>query len=432
MSTLRNFFQWLRNLFTGEAPAAAAQTLAAAEAQPSPQAPPEPEPLEQDQAKARAETEQTPPPESGVETTPSPPTEAEALPSAEEQQAHALESLRSTLKLKELPAGMLTEGIEHKTGESKSHLKLKTREPGEETPPSEEDLAEGTLRAVRNLPQAPAMRWLADNLLQVMRKSDVDLVEVVGAIAKDPAISARILRMANSPVVAAHDRVTDLRTAVSMLGLQRVRITAQALITLQEAANTVDGFNWRHLWLHSYATALLASEIPERLRLEVPKDCYMAGLLHDIGKILLSYINPAEYRKLLMEAICEGTPLRELELKYFGVTHEKAGAAFAEASRLDPSLVAVIGLHDQPGTLSGRDNLMGASLQVANYLAKLHGLGFSGASLTEMPESLGETDGWKILESKAVRPPSAEDFHLQLRPFISGLKQQLHDWARKR
>jgi HD-like signal output (HDOD) protein len=214
---------------------------------------------------------------------------------------------------------------------------------------------------------------------------------------------------------------------VNLLGIQRVRLTAQALITMQDTSSLVEGFNWKHLWIHSFACALLADEVPKRLLLGAPENAYLAGLLHDLGKILLSYLDPTRYRKLLMEAICDGTPLEELEQRFFGLTHEEAGGEFARCNRLPEGVVAAMEWHQEPEK-AGEHQIIAASINVANFLAKTHGLGFSGSPLAQMEASLGETPGWRILSAAMPRPIDPMEFHLQLRPFISDLKHELHTW----
>lgn len=361
---------------------------------------------------------------------PTAPMPSDAIPTRDEQHAAQIQSLMATLKLQaqQLPPEQAIQPSAPPA--TKSRLKLKPQETHSPTAPqsAQEKLREETRQSLANLTQAPAMGWLANNLLVLMRRNDVDLGEVVEAISKDPAIFTRILRMANSPVVAPYQRVSDLKTAVSLLGIQRVRLTAQALVTMQETSNLVEGFNWRHLWIHSFACALLAAEIPKELHMEVPPNCYLSGLLHDMGKIVLSYLNPPKYRQLLMDAVCDGTALHELELKHFGMTHEEAGAEFARLSKLPVDVISAIEDHATPEHAL-ESQLLVAYISVANYLAKTHGLGFSGSSLASMEENLGDTQGWKIIAAAVPRAPSAEDFHLQLRPFIADLKQELHGWA---
>lgn len=287
---------------------------------------------------------------------------------------------------------------------------------------------EDTLAALGNLQQAPAMGWLAQNFVQLTKQQSIDLGEVVAVVEKDPAITARVLRMANSALVASEQRIGDLPTAVAMLGVQRVRLTAQALTTMQETRSLVSGFNWQHLWIHSFACAMLSAEIPKRLKLPELEHAYLAGLVHDLGKILLSYLEPAKYRQLLLTATVENVSLRDLERQHFGVTHEEAGAVFARQNRFPDRVIAAVEFHSRPGE-AGSATELAAVVNVANYLAKTYGLGFSGAPLAESEDALEDTPGWKLLQAGAAFPQSGDDFQVQLRPFLSELKHQLHEWA---
>src|SRR3569833_3682957 len=99
-----------------------------------------------------------------------------------------------------------------------------------------------------------------------MNRREVSVGEGVETIEKDSALCVRVLRMANSVLVSPERRIEDLETAVQMLGVARVRKAAQALFTVRDADRVAEGFDWRHLWIHALATAVIAEELERRLR----------------------------------------------------------------------------------------------------------------------------------------------------------------------
>lgn len=144
---------------------------------------------------------------------------------------------------------------------------------------------DSTLAALEHLKQIPALQSLVQGVNQIMGRDGVTVDEVVAALEKDSALCVRILTMANSVAIASEQRIVDLQTAVQMLGIARVRRVAQAVFTLRGAQQMAEGLDWRHLWIHALATAAVAEELDRRTSSETSPQIYMAGLLHDVGKI---------------------------------------------------------------------------------------------------------------------------------------------------
>lgn len=283
---------------------------------------------------------------------------------------------------------------------------------------------ERTLAGLRDLKQIPALQSLAQGFLVAMNQPQVAIDEVVEAIGKDAALCVRVLRMANSVLVSPDRRIEDLETAVQMLGVVRVRKTAQALFTLRDGKRGAGGFDWRHLWIHALATAAIAEELEKRLRSADDSQIHLAALLHDVGKIVLSTLAPDDYRGLLVRAWNDGGKLEELERERLGVDHREAGVVFAEHNRLPEIVVQSIAHHHCPEEATAY-RLEVALIALANYLSKAHGLGFSGARLGEDEGEFADQPAWIVVEEMCGGRLDAEAIETQMADFLVELRADL-------
>lgn len=305
-------------------------------------------------------------------------------------------------------------------------LALETRESSTRPPfPLARDPVRArTLEALEDLRQIPALQSLAQEFVQKLGRPEVAVTEVVATIEKDSALCVRVLRMANSVLISPEQRIEDLDTAVQMLGVRRVRQVAQALFTLRGASRVAEGFDWRHLWVHALATAAIAEELEEKLRGSGNSQIYLAALLHDVGKIVLSTLAPDEYREVLVAAWNENGRLEELERDRLGVDHREAGAIFGRRNELPEIVLAAIAHHNEP-TRAEAHAFEVAVIALANYLSKAHGLGFSGARLDESDGDFETHAAWQVISAQLGRLPDVEELLVEMQAFILSLRTDL-------
>ena len=285
---------------------------------------------------------------------------------------------------------------------------------------------ERTMAALHDLRQIPALQSLAQGFLQALGRPDVEVSEVVDAIAKDSALCVRVLRMANSVLVSPERRIEDLDTAVHMLGVVRVRKTAQALFTLRDANRVAEGFDWRHLWMHALGTAAIAEELEKQLRATGDSQLHLAALLHDVGKIVLSTIAPDDYRDILVLAWNENGRLEDMERERLGVDHREAGVLFAQHNGLPAVVVEAIAHHDRPEAAE-KHRFEVALVSIANYVSKAHGLGFSGARLDEHDGEFEDLPAWHVIAKEIGGRPNIEAIEAEMRTMVTSVRADLRE-----
>ena len=281
-----------------------------------------------------------------------------------------------------------------------------------------------TLESLKDLKQIPALQSLAQGFTRALGRPEVPVEEVVTSISKDSALCVRMLRMANSVLVSSERRIEDLDTAVQMLGVSRVRNAAQALFTLRDANKVAEGFDWRHLWMHALATAAIAEELEPQFRTVGDSQIYLAALLHDVGKIVLSTISPEIYREILITAWNDGGPLEALERARLGVDHREAGVLFAQANGLPPPVVAAIAHHDRPEQ-ADEYKFEVALVAIANHVSKAHGMGFSGARLDANDGDFVDMKAWDVIEESIGWRPNAAVVEAELDRFVLVVRDDL-------
>ena len=156
--------------------------------------------------------------------------------------------------------------------------------------------------AIRNLDSLPAMPMVAQKILRLPLDTDDGEVQLLKLIEQDPQLSARIIGLANSPLFGTSKKITSIGEASLILGLTRVKSVSVGIAVMSTLNRHPTGrLNIQNLWLHSLGIALamqaLARAMPSRAR--PPEDeIFLAGLLHDIGFMVLNYIDPSRSDQL--------------------------------------------------------------------------------------------------------------------------------------
>ncbi|MCW4453310.1 GGDEF domain-containing protein [Flavobacterium sp. MXW15] len=203
------------------------------------------------------------------------------------------------------------------------------------------------LALCRNLPSPPG---IALRVIELAQDPEADLATAAEVIAMDMALSARMLRIANSPLYASRRRINNLGQALTMLGLNATLQLALGFSIAQGLQGQGDGraadMSGR-IWHRSVLAALSARLLGQASGVRKAEELMLAGLLQDIGILALIQAQPDAYPSLLRQA--DSNPaLLALEQRYLGITHADAGAAVAREWNLPHYLVEAIAASEPP------------------------------------------------------------------------------------
>jgi putative nucleotidyltransferase with HDIG domain len=201
------------------------------------------------------------------------------------------------------------------------------------------------LMAVEKLPSAPE---IARRTLATVNRDDANLGDLVTLIARDQALAARLLRIANGAFYAVRGKVTSIPQAVTLLGFGRVRDLVLGLSVwgaLEGSSAAARRFRTR-LWMHSSMVAAAARMLAVRTRGD-EANAFTAGLLHDVGKLVLGLRLGESYWELLEDAGDDGGAAA-VETASFSCDHATVGAWLLQLWGMPPELVDPVAFHTAP------------------------------------------------------------------------------------
>lgn len=262
---------------------------------------------------------------------------------------------------------------------------------------------------LRQVDSLPTLSPIATRLMEITNVEDADLDRLVEVLESDPALTARLLGLCRRADKGLGDRITTVRRAVVMLGLEAVQ-AAVLSVTVYDlmqrcvpkvdepnpaaADNTLE-FDRHGFWMHSVAVASASELIAEgHVDLGVkPEEAFVAGLLHDLGKLILDLILPRSYARVLGLAERRASSSTEPEIQLMGIDHHTAGKHLGEHWGLPPALCEVMWMHGQPidSLPEGPNRNLIGIVSVARTLCRHLHLGWSGDF--NHPEPLGGPRG---------------------------------------
>jgi len=201
---------------------------------------------------------------------------------------------------------------------------------------------------VSRLRSVPSLPTIYDELMAVLRTEDPPISRIERIISKDVGMAAKILQLANSAFIGARGRVSNLLQAVSLIGTETVRTLVLSVHVFSHFdANSEIAPFLPALWEHSLMTANLAQRIAcaESCAKSIVEESFTAGLLHDVGKVILLAELPRDYRPVLSKSPEAVAPL---ELKHLGCTHAQVGAYLVSIWGLPVPLVRAVAFHHCP------------------------------------------------------------------------------------
>ncbi len=234
---------------------------------------------------------------------------------------------------------------------------------------------------VRGVTSAPSLPDVVARLSTVMGDENSGASEIAQVIETDPAIAAKVVGVANSASLGLRRKVTAVSEAVAYLGLSHVwALTVGASVARALGPYDTEFLPFEELWVHSFGTGVCARTIGRHVTGAWEGEAYLAGLLHDVGKLVMAAHLPEEFARCVRSAEVSGAPLWQVEQTYLSFCHADVGAWLLEGWGIPASVCRAVRLHHYPPPPGepGDEHIEATIVSLANDTVKRLGVGFSG------------------------------------------------------
>ena len=210
-------------------------------------------------------------------------------------------------------------------------------------------------KLISGIEQLPSLPSIYLDLTGILGSGEACAQDIADVITQDMVMTAKILQLVNSPMFALHRKVTNVAEAVTYLGLETVKGLALSVGAFSQFRNPRLSRFAEELNAHSLQVGFLAREITKSAQstTATAADCFTAGILHDIGKLVLADNRPAEFQEALRNASANGLAAAGAEALVFGASHTEIGAYLLWLWGLPDPVVEAAALHHRPGPAGG-------------------------------------------------------------------------------
>lgn len=223
-------------------------------------------------------------------------------------------------------------------------------------------------KLVEEIEELPTLPEILSVISSIVNDPDSSAEQLARVIATDGALSAKILKFANSPAFGFSRKVSDIKHAIALLGFKETHAIAMSVSFFSYLDGRAD-FDFKAYWKHSFACAALARAISLNLRSRPTDGAFVSGLLHDVGKVVLAMSMHGKHEKAVDLRETEGMGSVEAEERLLGITHAEVGHLLSDHWLLPPALANAIRYHHTPELDPGEED-HSAVVFLANILCK--------------------------------------------------------------
>ncbi len=228
------------------------------------------------------------------------------------------------------------------------------------------------VRQVRDLPALPTS---VTRVMQLTNDPKAGLSDVAHALAADQGLAARVLKLANSAYYGSSRRIGTVSEAVVILGMRTTRNLTLATSCQDMLEREVSGYFLPRgaLWRHSLACAAAAQNLARRAHFRGTEEAFVAGLLHDIGKVIMNAYLKAEFAQVLTRVAKGEMTFSDAEREALGFDHAEVGARLLERWNLPATLVTAVRYHHVPSQIP--ESPLAALVHIADTICLTLGIG---------------------------------------------------------
>lgn len=228
----------------------------------------------------------------------------------------------------------------------------------------------------------PSLSTTVSKVLEVCNQTHVSANDLNKIISLDPVLAGNVLKLINSAYYSLPNQITSLARAIIILGINTVKNLALSTAVLGYVKKTgqtslsMDSF-WKHSICVGVTAKIIAASysIPTNQR----EEFFLAGLLHDLGKIPVAHCFPEEYQRCLFLSQEHKIPLHDAEMMVFGFNHQYCGYIIANKWKLNEAIIAAMEYHHEPEKVDKDHRLLISSVAIADVYANIFEIGSAGS-----------------------------------------------------
>ncbi|TDY04245.1 HDOD domain-containing protein [Thiohalophilus thiocyanatoxydans] len=242
--------------------------------------------------------------------------------------------------------------------------------------------------------------------------------DIAGILQQDTTLTNRILKIVNSPFYNLPPQIDDISTAITLVGPHGLRDIVMATALIRQYNQFPEGVvTPEQFWRHSLAVASAARTVGERMQIANTERLFIAGLLHDMGKLVMYLLGPEKSREVLARARQGENRLCHIERDLFGADHAEVGALLLHQWRMPEAVIEAVALHHQPA-LAKHDIRQSAIVYLANAIGNT-----IEAPISPNADLPVDTRIWDMLD---LDPGEGDDLTDESRQTLQYVLQAMH------
>ena len=228
--------------------------------------------------------------------------------------------------------------------------------------------------------ELPTLSVVVDNILKAASDDSTTVAALADIISYDQGVTNKLLQLANSVYYGQRTKVDSIHRAISVIGFDEIIGITLGMSVLSAFAekNSGLGLDLKAMWIHSIGVATAAKEIAAKTRPDIAKKVFIPGLLHDMGKIILSIYFKPEYRQVRETAIENRRPLYRVETEILSLDHAVLSGLLMKRWRFPDSILLPCRFHHNPDSCPETFKDHALVVNLANYITHKAGIGHSG------------------------------------------------------
>jgi len=258
-------------------------------------------------------------------------------------------------------------------------------------------------RLMREVSDLPGIPGIVSQVISLLDNPDSNPDEIADLILSDQVLAARVIRVVNSPLFRGMAEITSVKRALMHIGFKGIRDLILTRYFVDAFEDREQPFDITTFWLHSFNVGAVGRRIAGLVGYRDLEKAYLAGIVHDIGKVFLGHYLRKEYGEMLAGMQGHHQRVYAAEEEFFGTTHAEVGLCLAQRWNFPAEYCDIISYHHSSGQASA-DPLLTAIVSLADFFCQSHDTASGEPNqLVGQPDS-SEENAWQLLSQRSRRP----------------------------